>query len=128
MNIEGIAAAFVSGAAGALGLGGGTVFLMYLAMKDVPQLKAQGMNLVFFLPCALISIILNSKHKLIDWKSAFPLAAGGLAGAIAGAELAEKIGGDSVRKIFAVLLLAVGFMQIKSVFSKKKTKEQKKSR
>lgn len=115
MTLDGIAAALISGAAGALGLGGGTVFLMYLAMADVPQLRAQGINLLFFLPCALVSVIFNNKNKLILWSAALPMAAGGFAGALCGSWLANVIGGEWMRKFFAVFLIIIGLLQLKKV-------------
>lgn len=114
MNLESIIASLLSGAAGALGLGGGTVFLMYLAMKDIPQLQAQGINLLFFLPCALVSILFNSKKGLVLWKIAIPMALGGFLGALAGSWLASWIGGEWMRKIFAGFLILIGLAQLKN--------------
>ena len=53
-----ILAAFFSGLAGSLGLGGGGVLVLYLALAlGMSQLKAQGINLLFFIPCAVLSSI-----------------------------------------------------------------------
>lgn len=120
MNLETILATLLSGAAGALGLGGGTVFLMYLAIKDVPQLQAQGINLLFFLPCALVSIFFNSKKKLVRWKVALPMALGGFLGALCGSWLATLIGADWMRKIFAVFLIIIGLTQLKNQKTQKR--------
>ena len=66
--IDQIAGLF-SAVAGALGLGGGGVLVLYLTLgMHMPQLRAQGINLLFFLPCALVSILMNWKKKLIHWK------------------------------------------------------------
>ena len=78
--IDQIAGLF-SAVAGALGLGGGGVLVLYLTLgMHVPQLRAQGINLLFFLPCALVSILMNWKKKLIHWKSVIPMALGKLFG------------------------------------------------
>ena len=75
-----ILAAFFSGLAGSLGLGGGGVLVLYLVLAlGMPQLKAQGINLLFFIPCAVLSSIVYSFKKLIDWKSVLLFAAGGIA-------------------------------------------------
>ena len=64
-----VLAAFFSGLAGSLGLGGGGVLVLYLVLAlGMPQLKAQGINLLFFIPCAALSSIVYSFKKLIDWK------------------------------------------------------------
>lgn len=56
-----ILAAFFSGLAGSLGLGGGGVLVLYLVLAlGMPQLKAQGINLLFFIPCAVLSSIVYS--------------------------------------------------------------------
>lgn len=120
MPFESVIAALFSGAAGALGLGGGTVFLIYLAIKDVPQLKAQGINLLFFLPCALVSIIFNSKKRLVRWRVAIPMALGGFVGALCGSLLANQLGGIWLRKLFAVFLILIGLTQLKSKKTQKR--------
>ena len=45
-----IIAGLLSGIIGAMGLGGGAVLLIYLSLiKGTDQLKAQGINLLFFI-------------------------------------------------------------------------------
>ena len=101
--IDQIAGLF-SAVAGALGLGGGGVLVLYLTLgMHMPQLRAQGINLLFFLPCALVSILMNWKKKLIHWKSVIPMALGGLAGMIKG----EWLG-----KLFGCFLLIVGLIEL----------------
>ncbi len=44
---------------GAMGMGGGGVLLIYLtAFAHVPQLKAQGINLISFLPTGLLATVI----------------------------------------------------------------------
>ena len=53
LNWAALAAGFAAGALGAMGLGGGSVLILYLTLcAGLPQLQAQGINLTFFLPCA----------------------------------------------------------------------------
>ena len=124
MNITDIIAGIFSGIAGAMGLGGGGILVLYLTLYlNMEQLKAQGINLVFFLPCALISLLLNFRGGLVKWKEAIPIALGGLFGVIFGIHLANIISSDILRKIFAVFLLIVGFIEI---FSRNKSGEEHK--
>ena len=51
MNIGALLAGLFSGIIGGMGLGGGAVLIIYLSVfKDVEQLKAQGINLLFIHP------------------------------------------------------------------------------
>ena len=57
MNIGALAAGLFSGIIGGMGLGGGAVLIIYLTVfSDVDQLKAQGINLLFFIPIALLAV------------------------------------------------------------------------
>ncbi len=108
---------FLTGAAASMGLGGGFILIIYLTIfANVDQMTAQGINLVFFLPIALLSIIIHSKNKLIEWKAIPWLCGAGLAGVVAGSWLSGIVGGDFLQKMFAVLLVIVG---IKETFHKK---------
>lgn len=115
-----IVAGFLSGAIGAMGLGGGAVLLIYLALfKDTNQLKAQGINLMFFIPVAALSVIIYAFKKQIKWKTVLPLAVTGLLGAAAGVWLSGVIGDKIVAKIFGGLLSIMGVWQMISAFKNK---------
>ena len=77
MNISALIAGLLAGVIGAMGLGGGAVLIMYLSLlADIPQLKAQGINLIFFLPIALVAVSVYAFKKQIKWRTVLPLAAG----------------------------------------------------
>lgn len=106
-------AGFFSGAMGAMGLGGGGVLIIYLTLfAGVEQATAQGINLIFFIPCAVLAIIYYCKKKLIDWKTALPCALAGLAGAAAGSYFSAWIDGGWLGKLFGALLLIMGIQQL----------------
>ena len=114
-----LTAGFLSGIIGAMGLGGGAVLLIYLALfKDTDQLKAQGINLIFFIPVAILSVVIYSVKKQIKWKIVLPIAAAGIVGAAAGFFLSGIIGSRVIAKIFGGLLAALGGWQIFSAFKK----------
>lgn len=118
-----IIAGFLSGVIGAMGLGGGAVLLIYLALfKDTNQLTAQGINLIFFIPVAVLSVIIYAFKKQIKWKMVLPIAATGLLGAVAGFFLLGIIGDKIVAKIFGGLLVLMGIWQIISAFKSKNKK------
>ncbi|MBQ2945674.1 MAG: sulfite exporter TauE/SafE family protein [Clostridia bacterium] len=114
---------FLSGIAASMGLGGGSVLLVWLTgFAGVAPSEAAGINLLFFLPTAVLSVILNAKNRLVDFKTGFLIALSSLPGAIVGGLLAVWIGkSDAATVIFAVFLFAIG---IKELFFTKSTKKQ----
>ena len=119
MNFLNIIASFLSGVAGAMGLGGGGVLVLYLTLcLNMPQIKAQGINLIFFVPCAVIAIILHSKNKLIDWKKTIPVILGGIIGVVIGMMIVNIISTDLLSKLFAGLLIIMGIHEFFSRDSK----------
>ncbi len=111
---------FLTGVAASMGLGGGFILIIYMTVfTDISQKASGGINLLFFLPIALISIIIHTKNKLIEWKLV-PLACIVGAGGVAlGYLLLSVLDEDILRKIFAVLLILVG---IKEIFHKNSKK------
>ncbi len=115
------AAGILAGTAGSLGLGGGSVLLLYLTLiAGAEQLTAQGINLIFFLPVAILALFLHRKNGYIAWKSAIPCALCGLAGAVAGSLIAGMLEAGLLRKIFGGVLVVIG---LRELFYKKKKEE-----
>jgi uncharacterized membrane protein YfcA len=116
-----ILAAFGSGTLGAMGMGGGGILVIFLTLAlSMPQLKAQGVNLLFFLPCAVISLIINGARGLVDWRTAGWIVLGGIPTAFLGIWLAGKIDMKWLAWLFATFLIIVG---VKELFSKAKQQE-----
>lgn len=114
---------FIAGFIGALGLGGGGVLVMFLtAFLGVGQLKAQGTNLLFFIPIGLFALLLHSIKKLVVWKTALPAIGLGLVGATLGCLIARMLGAHTIRIIFGLMLLLLGTREL---FSKHKPHEKK---
>ncbi len=113
MNILALLAGLLSGIIGAMGLGGGAVLVIYLTLfTDTKQLKAQGINLLFFLPIALIAVIVYAFKKEIEWRKILPICLGGIIGSFGGIFLAEFIGGDFLTKLFGAGLIILGIKEI----------------
>ncbi len=113
MSWIGTIAGFLSGVIGAMGLGGGAVLLIYLRIfASVEVQKAQGINLLFFLPIALIAVMIYSFKKLISYKFVFPMALGGVLGAVLGSFLCGFAGATFTGKAFAVFLIIMGVKEI----------------
>ena len=97
-----------------MGLGGGFVLLIYLtAFTDMPQMDAQFINLVYFIPVAICALIVHFKEKRLDRASAIIMIISGIPGALAGSEIASLISTALIRRIFGVFLFVIGIMQFK---------------
>ncbi len=109
MNFLDILAVILSAAVSAMGLGGGGVLILYLTLvRDIPQLEAQGINLLFFIPCAVAAIFVYGKRKILQPKIILPMILGGLVGVAAGSFLLYKINTKYITVLFACFLIAVG--------------------
>ncbi len=108
-----VLAGFLSGLLGAMGLGGGGVLLIYLtAFASIEQLKAQGINLLFFLPIGLLAVIIYSIKRQIQWKTVLKMWLGGAIGVGLGFLLANGLDTYWLSKVFAVFLTVFGITQI----------------
>ena len=113
MNITALIAGLLAGMIGAMGLGGGAVLIIYLAVfTATEQLAAQGINLIFFIPIGTIAVIVYSFKKMIEWRLALSIAAGGVLGAVGGLLLTDMLGGDLTAKLFGGLLVVLGLREI----------------
>ncbi|WP_050696718.1 TSUP family transporter [Anaeromassilibacillus senegalensis] len=112
-------ASLVAGFVSALGLGGGGILVLYLTLfLNMEQMQAGGINLIFFLPLAAVSIAIHIKNKLIDYKFALKCAPFGVLGAFLGVWLANTIHPFWISKGFAVFVLILGIREL--FFSPKK--------
>lgn len=95
-----------------MGLGGGFILIIWLTIfEGVGQTAAQGVNLLFFLPIALFSVLLHSKNKLIEWKLLPWAAAAGVIGAAVGSVISFTLDGGILQKMFGGLVLLVGIKE-----------------
>ncbi len=120
MTLPMIISSFFSGILGSMGLGGGTVLVVYLTyFRHISQLKAQGINLVCFIPIAIFSIIVYSRQKLTDKKVIFPLIIYGISGAATGYLLLGMLPEGMLGRLFGGFLIA---LSVKELFFHKKEK------
>ena len=105
--------AFLTGIFASMGLGGGMVLIVYLTVfAGFSQLVAQGINLVFFIPIAIISLVLHTKNKLVEWKKAVPAVLWGTAAVIISAWLANRIEQSLLSKAFGIFLILMGLKEL----------------
>lgn len=102
----------LTGNIASMGLGGGFVLLIWLTMfQDMPQRAAQGINLLFFLPIALVSVVMHARAGLIDKRLVWSLIPGGILGAVLGTIGSQAVGNELLRKLYALFLLAFGLRE-----------------
>lgn len=106
-----VALGFCAGVvSGMLGLGSGTVVVPALVLLyGFGQQAAQGTALAVMVPMALVGAIRYWKNPEIELRSTVIalIALGAIAGTLLGTELAGRLSGATLRRLFAVFLMIV---------------------
>lgn len=104
---------FCSGIISGMGIGGGAILIPALILlQNIEQQTAQGINLLYFLPTAIVSLIVHIKNKNVLLKTALILGISGVLGAVGGSLLAVKLSGGLLRKLFGGFLLLIGVYEV----------------
>jgi uncharacterized membrane protein YfcA len=93
--------------AGLFGVGGGILFVPTLVLLGLGQLDAEATSLAAILPAVVAGTWRQHRYGNVRWRSALLLALGSLAGVGAGVAVAESLPEDTLRVLFALLLLGV---------------------
>lgn len=114
-----ILAGLISGTISGMGIGGGTVLIPALTfVLGINQHIAQGVNLLFFIPTAIIALFVHKKNGNLEIKTAIPLMLWGLLGASAGSYLALNLKAGTLKRIFGIFLFIMGGYEIFKGFRK----------
>lgn len=96
-----------------LGVGSGGLLVIYLSLLEgMPQLRAQGINLVFFLFSAGASMLAHLSRRKLIFPLCILLIVSGLPGAMMGASLATLLPSALLRKLFGAFLIAAGTLTL----------------
>ncbi len=96
-----------------LGVGGGSVLILWLTLVlHMPQETARGINLLFFLPAAIISCFLRWQQGKLSVKKVWPAMAAGAISACGFTWLSDQIPTDLLRIPFGILLLITGAKEL----------------
>ena len=96
-----------------LGIGSGGLLVIYLTLLgDLPQLRAQGINLVFFLFSAGASMLAHLARRKLIAPLCILLITAGLPGALLGASLAAILPAALLRRLFGAFLIAAGTLTL----------------
>ncbi len=93
--------------AGFFGVGGGILFVPTLVALGLSQLDAEATSLLAILPTVAAGTWRQRHYGNVQWRAALVLGRASIAGATAGVQIATSLSEDVLRRLFAVLLLAV---------------------
>lgn len=100
---------FLSG----LGIGGGSLLILWLTMvAGMEQQTARTVNLLFFLPAAVVACYYRKKQGTLDIMKMLPAISAGCIGAVLGTRLSGNLDTSLLKKGFGVLLLVTGFREV----------------
>lgn len=109
MLIVGTALGFLAG----LGIGGGSLLILWLTMVlGMDHTMARSINLLFFLPSALIACFFRWKQGCIDWKRILPAIACGCVSAAVFSWVGTQLDLTLLKKLFGGLLILTGLREL----------------
>ena len=107
----------LGGILGGMGMGGGTLLIPLLTLfTDVKQKEAQGINLIVFIPMAIIALIIHFKNKLVHFKAGIYTIISGVVFSGLGAFLALNLKSEKLKLYFGIFLIVLSAFQFLSIF------------
>ena len=111
---------FGTGILSSWGIGGGTLLLLIMTLfLGVDHAEARGINLIYFLPTAGISLIAHHKNGYLDRDAIRNAAPVGILCALGAALFGTVTDMGLLRKAFALFLLYAGSSMLTESFRKK---------
>lgn len=124
MNTVNIIAAIAIAVLSGMGIGSGGLFSIWLtAVAGMPQLAAQGMNLLFFIFSGGASMLLHLSRRKIYWRAVLLLSATGIIGTVVGSVVAGLLPVKLIRVGFGLMLIGSGIAVTVGDRRKKKNAE-----
>lgn len=103
----------LTGVLSGFGIGGGTLLVLWLTLVGgYSQLRAGGVNLLYFICCALPALLGHAKNHLLEKKAVWWCALWGVPACIGAACLAAWVDSTLLRRCFGVLLLFIGWREL----------------
>lgn len=103
----------ISGIIAGMGLGGGTLLIPLLTIfMSVSQPLAQGINLIVFVPMAIIVSVIYIKNKLINFKYYFVIAIPAVIVAFVGALVSFQASKQLLKIVFGCFVGVIGIVQL----------------
>lgn len=100
---------FLSG----IGIGGGSLLILWLTVVlNVPHSVARSINLLFFIPSALIAAFFRWRQGALDLRKILPAVIAGCIAAGLFSWLSTILDAHILRKLFGALLLVTGVREL----------------
>lgn len=105
--------AIILGFLASLGVGGGSLLMLWLTMViGMDYDIAKTINLLFFLPAAIIATLFRTKQKTIQLKKIYPAILCGCILALIASFVSRQIEMELIKKIFGSLLVLTGIREL----------------
>ena len=109
MLIIGTALGFLSG----LGIGGGSLLILWLTIVlETNPLAARSINLLFFIPSALVACWLRIRRGQLRMKPLLPAMIAGCAAAALFSWISTILDVQILKKLFGIVLIAAGLREL----------------
>lgn len=96
-----------------LGVGGGSLLLLWLTqVMQFEQSQARLMNLLFYIPAALIATLYRRKHQQIKIKAALPGIVTGCSAALVLSLLTRGMDTSTLKRLLGGLLILIGCREV----------------
>lgn len=96
-----------------LGVGGGSILILWLTLiLHMPQQQARSINLLFFLPSAIIACLFRWRQGTLDFKKVLPAVIAGCVSAGLLSVIAATVDTEALRKPFGMILLVTGIREV----------------
>ncbi len=108
LALSGIAAGILGG----MGMGGGTILIPLLTIFfNVGQKEAQAINLVSFIPMAIVSLAIHIKNKRVKKEGLLWIIVPAVLTSVGGGFAAQAVNGEVLKRIFGGFLLLLSVVQ-----------------
>lgn len=108
LAVSGIAAGILGG----MGMGGGTILIPLLTIFfNVGQKEAQAINLVAFIPMAMVSLAIHIKNKRVKKEGLLWIIVPAVLTSVGGGFAAQAVDGEVLKRIFGGFLLLLSVVQ-----------------
>lgn len=108
LAVSGIAAGILGG----MGMGGGTILIPLLTIFfNVGQKEAQAINLVAFIPMAIVSLAIHIKNKRVKKEGLLWIIVPAVLTSVGGGFAAQAVNGEVLKRIFGGFLLLLSVVQ-----------------